>query len=222
MATAIRVPLLKDGDRLVADEFMRRYEASPQIKRAELIEGVVHVASPVRFIQHIEPQAMIITWLGYYFAGTPGVRFGGAGTVRLDDRNVYEPDAMLMIDPKRGGRIHFNDGYIEGGPELIVEVSASTVHIDLGKKHQVYRRHGVREYIVWRTLDGAIDWFTLRDGEYLPTPPAEDGLIRSEAFPGLRLDPAALIAGDLPRIFEVVGEGTKSAEHADFVARLNG
>jgi hypothetical protein len=104
MATATRIPLLKDGDRLDADEFERRYEASPHIKRAELIEGVVYVASPVRDIQHVEPQGLFVTWLGTYRAGTPGVRSGGAGTVRLDVKNVYEPDAMLMIDPGVGDR----------------------------------------------------------------------------------------------------------------------
>jgi len=221
MATATRIPLLKDGDRLDADEFMRRYEASPHIKRAELIEGVVHVASPVRAEQHGTPQAFVFIWLGPYVAATPGVIPADNSTVRLDDRNIYQPDVVLYVDPKRGGQIRIKDGYIEGGPELAVEVSASTTNLDLDKKFEGYRRHGVREYIVWRTLDAAIDWFTLRDGEYVRSLPGEDGLFRSEAFPGLWLDPAALIANDFARVLAVVGEGVKSAEHAEFAARLN-
>jgi Uma2 family endonuclease len=222
MATATRIPLLKDGDRLTADEFERRYEASPHIKRAELVEGVVHVASPVRAEQHGTPQAFVVGWLTIYVATTPGVIPADNSTVRLDDRNVYQPDVVLYIDPKRGGQVQMKGGYIEGGPELAVEVSASTTDLDLTRKLESYRRHGVREYIVWRTLDAAIDWFTLRDGEYVRTLPGEDGLIRSEAFPGLWLDPAVLIANDFARVLAIVGEGVKSAEHAEFVARLNG
>jgi Uma2 family endonuclease len=222
MATATRIPVLKGGDRLSAAEFMRRYEAMPELKRAELIEGVVHVASPVRAEQHGTPQAFVFIWLGPYITATPGVIPADNSTVRLDDRNVYQPDVVHYIDPNRGGRVRMKDGYIEGGPELAVEVSASTTEFDLTKKLEGYRRHGVREYVVWRTLDAAIDWFTLRDSAYVPTLPGEDGLIRSEAFPGLWIDPAALIAGDLARVAAVVGEGVKSAEHAEFVARLNG
>ena len=214
------IPSLKEGDRLDAVEFMRRYEAMPQIKKAELVEGVVHVASPVRAEQHGTPQAFVLAWLGFYVAATPGVIPADNSTVRLDDKNLYQPDALLYIDPKRGGRIRMKDGYIEGAPELAAEVTASTADIDLGDKLQGCSRHGVREYVVWRTVDAAIDWFALRDGEYVRTLPGADGMIRSEAFPGLWLDPTALIAGDLARVLAIVGEGVKSPEHAEFVAQL--
>jgi len=222
MATATRIPPLKAGDLLDADEFMARYEASPHIKTAELIEGVVYVASPVRADQHGTPHSLVQMWLGPYVAATPGVIPADNSTVRLDDRNVYQPDVVLYIDPNHGGRVRMKDGYIEGGPELAVEVSASTTGLDLTKKLEGFRRHGVREYLVWRTVDAAIDWFTLRDGDYVRSLPGDDGLIRSEAFPGLWLAPAALIAGNLARLAAVVGEGIKSPEHAQFVARLNG
>jgi Uma2 family endonuclease len=114
------------------------------------------------------------------------------------------------------------DDYVTGPPELVCEVSASSVSIDLHAKLNAYRRNGVREYLVWRTLDGAVDWFILREGRYEPLTLGADGLLRSEIFPGLWLDPAALIRGDLPRLFQVLDQGTSTPEHAAFVGRLKG
>ena len=83
-----------------------------------------------------------------------------------------------------------------------------------------YRRNGVCEYIVWRVLDREIDWFVLHDGRYEPLPLSSDGLLRSIVFPGLWLDPAALIRGDLAKVLAVVRQGVSSPEHADFAAGL--
>jgi len=52
--------ILENGDRLNRDEFERRYIAS-NIKKAELIEGIVHVASPLRYTPHGKPHSHIIT-----------------------------------------------------------------------------------------------------------------------------------------------------------------
>src|SRR5207248_2634562 len=83
------------------------------------------------------------------------------------------------------------DDFIKAAPELVAEVSASSVSYDLHSKLNVYRRNGVREYIVWRVLDKEIDWFVLRGTQFERL--TLDGLLlKSEAFPGLWLDPAAL------------------------------
>ena len=98
---------------------------------------------------------------------TPGVRVADNSTVRLDLDNEPQPDVAVFLDPKLGGQALISpDGYIERAPELVAEVTASTVSIDLGPKKHVYRRNGVREYVVWRVLDQAIDWFALRHGQY--------------------------------------------------------
>ncbi len=192
-------PRLETGDRLTAVEFERRYLAHPEIKKAELIEGVVFVASPVRFEEHGEPQADILGWLSIYRALHPDVRAGDNVTVRLDLDNTFQPDAILRrVDD---GTSRLADGYVEGPPELVVEVAASTVSIDLHAKKNVYRRAGVAEYLVWRVEDGAIDWFALQNGEYALLEPDPSGVVSSLVFPGLRLHVPKLLARDLAGVF---------------------
>jgi Uma2 family endonuclease len=205
---------------MTRDEFERRYEAMPGLKKAELIEGVVYVASPVRCEQHGSPHAALVGWLTVYWAATPGVRVAADSTIRLDLDNEPQPDALMMIEPGRGGQARLDaDGYVEGGPELVAEVSASSASLDLNAKLRVYRRNGVKEYLVWRVLDRAVDWFVLRGSQYDPLP-VTAGVYQSEAFPGLWLDPAALLRQDLPVVLQVLQQGLASPEHAAFVARL--
>ena len=70
--------------------------------------------------------------------------------------------------------------------------------------------------------NGEVDWFVLHEGRYEPLAPASDGLLRSRVFPGLWLDPAALIRGELAMVLAVVEQGVNSPEHAEFAARLRG
>lgn len=217
-----QIPPLETGDRLSREEFERRYEAMPHLKKAELIEGVVYVPSPVRIRRHGHPNRHLSTWMGNYEAATPGVEGGDNTTARLDLLNEPQPDALLYIDPERGGQARISDDdFIEGAPELVAEVSASRVSFDLGPKLQVYQRTGVREYIVWRVLDREVDWFVLHGRRYRPLKPDPNGWLRSKVFPGLWLDPAALVRLDLVTVLDVLRQGTQSPEHAAFVAKLN-
>jgi hypothetical protein len=215
-----KVPPLHNGDHLDRDEFERRYDAMPDVKKAELIEGVVYMPSPVRFEEHGKQHADLMTWLGVYRAHTSGVSAGDNTTIRLDLGNAPQPDALLLIEPERGGRVTFTDGYVTGGPELVAEVAASSVSIDRNAKLDAYLRNGVQEYVFWRVEDRAIDWFVLRGAKYDLLPAGADGIVRSEVFPGLWLDPAALIAEDLMRVLAVVQQGIASPDHAAFVIRL--
>jgi hypothetical protein len=215
------VPPLENGDRLTRAEFERRYDAMPELKKAELIEGVVHTPSPVRLEHHGYPHGGLVMWLFLYHAATPGVTAADNASVRLDLDNMPQPDAFLMIKPSHGGRAQISDDdYVEKGPELVAEVAASSVSIDLHSKLHVYRRNEVLEYVVWRVEDRAIDWFVLREGRYEPLPLGADGFYRSEVFPGLWLDPAALTGGALMRVHDVLFQGLATPEHAAFVARL--
>jgi Uma2 family endonuclease len=215
------LPPLENGDRLTRAEFERRYEAMPDLKKAELIEGVVYMGSPVRARKRGGPHAAIITWLGSFWAATPGVLVFDNATIRLDLDNEPQPDVALLIDPARGGQARISDDdYIEGAPELVVEIASSSVSFDLHDKLRVYRRNGVREYLTWRVLDDALDWRILREGQYEPLTPDDRGRLRSEVFPGLWLDPAALLRGDLNAVLAALGAGTASPEHAAFVDRL--
>jgi hypothetical protein len=216
--TETEVPMLEPGDRLTRQEFERRYEAMPNLKKAELIEGVVYMPSPVRLRRHGNPHFRFIAWLAHYESYTPIVIGGDNATARLDLDNEPQPDGMLLLDPAHGGQaIITDDDYVERGPELTGEISGSTVSFDLHTKLAVYRRNGVREYVVWRVLDQEIDWFSLRAGEFIPFTPDATGIFRSEVFPGLWLDAAALIHGDMPRVLEVVQLGLASPEHAAYL-----
>jgi hypothetical protein len=221
MASVPTIPRLQNGDRLTRAEFERRYDAMPHLKKAELLEGVVYMPPPVSFDEHGGPHFDLITWLGLYRIATPGVRGGDNASLRLDLDNEPQPDAFLLVLPAHGGQARISkDGYVEGGPELVAEVAASSVSYDLHVKLPVYRRNGVREYIVWRVWDRAIDWFILREGQYERLPLTSSGIYQSEILPGLWLDPAALIRGDLTTMGQVVQQGVASAEHAAFVSKL--
>jgi len=202
-ASRTEAPPLETGDRLTQAEFHRRYELHPDLHHVELIEGVVYVPSPVRFEQHGEPQGMIVAWLGAYAAAHPEARFSGRGTVILDGDNEPEPDAILLLRPEAGGQARLSaKGYVSGAPELVVEISATSVSVDLGDKLRAYRRNGVREYIVWSTFDEQLRWFVLRDGDFELLAGDGEGIITSTVFEGLRLDVPALLRGDLAAVLK--------------------
>lgn len=197
MATTVETLMaLESGDRLTREEFHRRDGAHPDVRKAELVEGVVYVTSPVRGRRHAKPNGCIVYWLGAYCRLHLDLEFGTDATVRLDARNEVQPDAYLFREVP-GGPAYSADDYIQGGPQLVAEIAASTASYDLHDKKEAYRRNGVREYIVWRVLDGAIDWFRLEGGEYTRVEPDASGVIESSVFPGLRLHVARMLAGDL-------------------------
>lgn len=211
--------LLENGDRLTRAEFERRYTAMPFLKKAELIEGKVYMPSPVR-MAHGAPHALLMTWAGVYCASTPDVQFADNATVRLDLDNELQPDLLLRLDSAMGSTSVISaDDYIEGPPELVVEIAASSVSYALHDKLNVYRRSGVQEYLVWRVYDRQLDWWKLQDGVYVPLAMDEAGIIRSTIFPGLWLSQSALLEGKLGLVLETVQHGLASEEHAAFVMR---
>lgn len=215
------IPPLENGDRLTRDEFERRYQAMPHVNKAELTNGVVRMPSPVRLRRRGHPHTLLMWWVGNYMIATPGTLGGANTTVRLDVISEPQPDALLLILPECGGQARISaDDYVEHAPELVAEVSASTGGTDLTDKLEVYRRVGVREYLVWRVRDQALDWFALRGDKFDRLAPGADGALRSEVFPGLWLDATALLAGDGPRVQQVAQQGVASGEHAALVARL--
>ena len=216
----LTIPPLENGDKLTRHEFERRYHAMPNLKKAELIEGVVYMASPVRAKQHGKPHARIMGWLIAYEAATPGVESLDNTTILLDTDNEPQPDALLRIET--GGQSRINkDDYVEGAPELIVEIAASSASYDLHEKLKVYRRNQVQEYLIWRVYDHQFDWFRLQQGEYIQLQPNADNIICSQIFPGLWLDKIALLRGDLGTVLAVLQQGLASPEHENFISRLS-
>ncbi|MFB2835750.1 Uma2 family endonuclease [Floridanema evergladense] len=214
------VPPLEGGDRLSRDEFERRYAASPHIKKAELIEGVVYMAAAVRFKSHGQPHSRIITWLGVYEAATSGVALSDNTTVRLDENNEPQPDAFLRIETGGNSRVT-DDDYIEGAPELVVEIAASSASYDLYDKKQAYERNGVQEYLVWQVFEQKLDWFSLQNGNYILLQPDENGVIKSQVFPGLWLAVNELLSGNMATVLTVLQEGLNSPEYAEFFKNLS-
>lgn len=214
------IPPLENGDHLTREEFERRFDATPNLKKAELIEGRVYMPPPVSH-GHGEPHFDLITALGIYRFGTPGVMGAGDSSIRLDPKNMPQPDTYLLIDPQLGGQARIDDeGYLRGGPEFVAEVSASSASYDLHEKLGLYLRHQVREYLVWRVYDQALDWFVLSKGKFNRQRPDSGGVFRSRVFPGLWLDAPALLRGDYTTLSKVLQRGLKSKEHAEFVKKL--
>ncbi len=212
---------MESGDRLSQPEFHRRYAAMSEQYRAELVEGVVYVASPVSGVFHARPHADVVGWLATYRAATRGVELLDNATVILDGRNEVQPDAAMRFDEGGDNRSRWGeDGFLHGPPHFVVEVAASSASYDAHFKRHVYMRGGVQEYLLWRTRDAALDWWTLRDDRYVALEPDEDGMLHSRVMPGLVLDTAALLAGDLARVLAVQQAALGTGVHAAFVDRL--
>lgn len=221
LAPAEAPPVLESGDTMRSREFLRRYERMPQVKKAELIEGVVYIGSPVRRV-HARPDGLVHTWLGTYAAHTPGTEALPNATVILDPDNAPQPDALLRLLPERGGRTRENaEGYLVGPPELAVEIAASSASIDLRDKLRAYRRSGVLEYLVWRTAENRFDWFCLEEDEYRAQIPDAEGLLRSRTFPGLVLAVKPLLDMDTAAVLAALETGLASNAHAAFAGAPN-
>ena len=217
----LTVPPLQAGDHLSRAEFERRYRAMPHVKRAELIEGVVYMPSPVHYLQHSRPHGTVMAWLVNYSMATPGVAWADNASLRLDYDNELQPDAMLFIEEAYGGACRISpDDYLEGPAELVVEVSGSTVSFDMNTKLRVYRRNGVQEYLVLLAQEERAVWHVLVEGAYQVLASDEEGILRSRVFPGLWLHPERFWVGDLPGLMAVLDQGLASQDHADFAAQL--
>ncbi|MEM6560130.1 MAG: Uma2 family endonuclease [Planctomycetota bacterium] len=223
VAETDNVPPLVNGDHLTREEFHRRYEAMPEVKKAELIEGVVYMPSPVS-LNHSEPHDALACWRGFYRMRTPGLISGMDSTVFLDGINEPQPDVALGIPRAAGGQTDITvvkgRRYIGSAPELCVEVAMSTSSIDLNAKLRSYERNGVQEYVVVLGEPPEVRWMVLENGRFERID-LDDGLYKSRAFPGLWLDPAALLAGNLTRLADAVQRGcSEDQRHAAFVEQL--
>ncbi len=211
--------MLIEGQRLDQPAFHALYEATPPGTRVELVGGVVHMPSPVGR-EHAKAQAPVIVWLSYYAESTPGVEVLVNATTILGWKSEPQPDGLLRVLPECGGRTSNEQGFVRGAPELIIEVSKATRYVDLGPKLADYEQAGVLEYIV-RALDpDEVFLFRQEQGTLIERPLDADGLYRLTSFPGLWLDPQALLAGDTRRLRAVVDLGLAIPKHAEFVARL--
>jgi len=212
------IPPLVDGEKLTREEFLRRWEAMPEVKRAELLEGVVFMPSPLGR-PHGKTDWMVATWAGVYAGATPGCD-GASNSTWFMRTDAPQPDCALWLLPEYGGKSGEEGRYGAGPAEFIAEVSVSSKERDLGPKLQLYQKTGVKEYLTVLIQEEEARWHRLVAGHYRVLPPGEDGVLRSVVFPGLWLSPEALFAGDIAKLLATLQEGLDSQEHAEFVRRL--
>lgn len=206
---------LQSGDRMTREEFHRTYEQVPEAFRAELIGGIVYVASPRRR-RHGTTHATLAALFVNYAARTPGVEVGDNTTILLGDESEPQPDLYLRVLPEFGGQSRTTeDDYVRGAPELIAEVAHSSRAIDLHAKKTDYARYGVIEYLVALLPERRLVGFDLRaDQECWP---GADGVYRSRTFPGLWVHVEALFANDASRVMDTLNLGLGTSSHADLV-----
>ncbi|MBI2928295.1 MAG: Uma2 family endonuclease [Verrucomicrobia bacterium] len=217
----VGLPTLIAGDHLDLAEFWRRSEAHPEIKKAELINGVVYMPPPV-FDDHSVPDNTASGWLAYCAARPPGTRAHNDRSTQLIGYSAVQPDVCLVLLPECGGKTFVNaERKLVGSPELIFEVAASSASYDLFEKKDAYHANQVQEYLVWQTLDARLDWFDWTPAEYVRRRPDAKGILKSKVFPGLWLNVSALLREEYDRVMDTVEAGVRSAEHRRFVAALS-
>lgn len=217
---AVRRPTrLVNGERMDQPTSHALYLETPPSTRAELINGVVFM--PDRFgVEHARTIVPMTAWLAYYAEQVPVLVAMRNVTTILGPKSELQPDLSLVIPPEFGGQTQTDNEWLRGAPEIVGEVADETRYVDLGPKLEDYERAGVREYVVRALEPDAVYWYLMRNGRFEDLPPGPDGIYRSEVFPGLWLDPRALIRGDRRRLREVVELGCATPEHAAYVARL--
>ena len=213
-------PPLATGDRLTRPEFERRAALLPEHVKVELLDGEVYMAAATK-AEHGDPHALVVAWLTTYAYATPGTKASDNSSVRLDEITEPQPDVHLRVLPEAGGLSRIDeDGYVSGAVELMAEVAASSVSIDLNKKKEIYLRNGIREYVVLAVHDAVVFWFALEEGVYVPLPADRSGVIRSRVFPGLWLDTRAAVRDDGARVLKVLDRGIASKAHQAYVREL--
>lgn len=210
-------PPLEQGAFLSASEFLRRYENMPDLKKAELIDGIVYMGSPVSLL-HGRPDQLAQLWVGTYVLRTPPIDSASNVTVCFDGQNISQPDLLVRIPEEFGGiSIVTPEHYVQGPPDLIIEIAATSASVDSNQKFSLYQRCGVPEYVVWKTLEPGIKWFLLDQDEYRENLPDGQGIIRSRRFPGLALDTEAALSLDRERLIATLEKEMASEAHGAFV-----
>ena len=219
MATdLLTMPSLETGDHLTRNEFLRIWEQLPEVKFAELIGGIVYIPSPL-WKPHGKMDHSLSAWLAVYRAFTPGCEAGSNTSALIGDDDCQQPDDYLAILPECGGA-SWGEKYVEGSPELLVEISHSSASVDLHEKFDTYQKARVQEYLVVLLKKCEIRWHRLVKAKYKRMVADSEGVFRSRGFPGLWLDSKALFADDMAKVLATLQDGINSDEHQRFVEEL--
>lgn len=209
---------LVTGSFMSRDEFMKAYEAFPDDTSFELIEGIVQMASPVHS-GHQRCEKILSRILDRFELETPGIEYLCEQTLHLGDDTTLEPDLLARVLPHFGGKcLDTPDGFLSGPPELVIEVSGSSLTNDLNRKRRVYARFGVREYLVFDLADHVCRWFDLTTSTELEID--IDHICRLKSMPGCWLAIDAIFNDDFRQSIPVIQAGLASPEHRAFVEEL--
>ncbi len=190
----------------------------PELKFAELIDGVVYMPSSVTS-DHGRHESSVVFWLASCVVHTPACDTGSQGTW-LMLQSAPQPDTYLWVLPEYSGQSTIQANYHVGAPELVAEICLTSAAYDLGVKKTLYQAAGVREYVAVIVEDQDVRWHRLVKGEYQLCRPTSDGIVRPKTFPSLWLDAPVLGSLDLARLLHTLERGLESAEHAAFVKKL--
>ena len=211
-------PELRHGDRMSQAEFHRIYAEMPEDFKAELIGGVVQVASPLKLphgTHHVKLTAVIAAFEG----NSPGLQAADNTTLILAPDDEPQPDLFLRVLPEYGGQSYSTPNqYAQGAPELVAEIADSSRIIDANDKLPRYRLAGVIEYLLVDLHEQRVRWFDLRAGDEIAAD--AQGVFHSRIFPGLWLHGPALFAGNYQLLMATVHQGLATPEHAAFVQHL--
>jgi Uma2 family endonuclease len=212
------LPELKAGDNLTREDFVERCEGKSELKIAELIGGIVYMPSPLS-AEHAETDSDVQLWLGNYAVGTPGCKAGVNATwYMLAD--APQPDAHLRIVEEYGGSSRLVGNFLHGAPELAAEICMTSAAYDLHQKLELYQVAGVREYVAFLLHEREVRWHRLKDGNYKILAVPEDGILKSEVFPGLWLDVQAFLSGDMKQVLQTLSEGMAAPHYKQFCDSL--
>lgn len=214
---ARRMSSLTNGDHLTWEQFATRWDATPGLKKAELINGIVFM-SPLTY-QSSRMEDNLRHWAREYERATPGTKGGGNATWRMLD-DAPQPDAFLRILETHGGSTRLEGDYLHGAPELVAEACLSSAAYDLNEKLELYREAGVKEYITVLIDENEVRWHRLERKQYKRVKTPRDGIFKSLQFPGLWLNGRALLMDDIDGVLSTLETGLKSPEHAAFVEKL--
>lgn len=210
--------LFEPGDRLSREEFLALWEQMPNLKSAELIDGVVYMPSPVSY-GHSKHHGDMQMLLSIYAARTRVCRASTEATWLMLN-SAPQPDVAMRLFPEFGGRTDTSGELASGAPELIAEICKSSRSYDLGPKLALYQQAGVCEYITVLMKERRIEWRRLEEGSYRLLSRDTSGVFRSVEFPGLWIDEGAFWAEASDRLLAVLDAGLASAECAAFLDRL--
>ena len=219
LSPVVTLPGLITGERMDVEEFLCRWDELPYLKNAELIDGIVYVPSPLS-LDHGSLDTLILWWLTQYAHATPGCKAGNNVTWLMLDSSP-QPDAFLRVLPSRGGQSRDEKRYCAGAPELAVEICLTSTEVDFGPKLRLYQRAGVREYITIEIFGKRIVWRKLENAVYVAQQIPPDGVLRSQVFPGLWLDVAALWNDDGTKMLAALNAGLSSEDHQLVAERLS-